>query len=461
MHNTEWRPARGQGQRVSEQVLTRLQSEIAQLRSGARLPSVRSLAKRWHISTHTVVTVYERLIAQGLIESRPYSGFYVRARTERREPEMPLQLAHSGRVDTQWMLAAFMGQNEGAGVPKNWLDHERVLSAVRHVGRNAGSGLLDYGHSHGYAPLRRHIATQLDQAGIHAHPDRQLLLCSGVTHALDLILRHSVKPGDCVLVEEPAWYLVFARLALGGVKVVGVPRLADGPDMRKMEQLVQTHRPVLMIINSVVHNPTGSSLSLAKAHQLLQLAERYDFFFIEDDTFSELHPGSAYRLAQLDQLQRVILVGGYSKVLAAGLRTAYVAANPECIEALVRLKMLSGMTTPELTERVVHRLLSEGQQRRFVQRMRYLAAEGLEQTLDRLAALGLQPDFKPIGGMFAWVNVGCDSESIVKRLHTERHTLVSGNLFFPDQAPTAYLRFSAALADKPMFWEAFRRCLES
>lgn len=459
--NAEWRPARGQGQSVSEQVLARLQSDIMQLRSGARMPSVRSLAKRWLISPHTVVTVYERLMAQGLIESRPYSGFYVRARTASQAPEMPLQLPSSDRVDTQWMLNAFMGQNEGAGVPKHWLDQERVQAAVRHVGRTAGSSLLDYGHSHGYPPLRQHIAAQLEQAGISAHADHQLLLCAGVTHAVDLVLRHSVQPGDCVLVEAPAWYLVFARLALSGVKVIGVPRFADGPDVQKMEQLVQTHRPVLMIINSVVHNPTGSSLSLSKAHQLLQLAERYNFFFIEDDTFSELHPGTPYRLAQLDQLQRVVVVGGYSKVLAAGLRTAYLAASPERIEALVRLKMLSGMTTPELTERVVHRLLSEGQQRKFVQRMRHLATEGLEQTLDKLMALDLRPDFKPVGGMFAWVNVGRDSENLVKRLQAERHAVVAGHLFFPDQAPTSYLRVSVALSDKPEFWRALKRCLDS
>lgn len=459
MQVANWRPVRGQGQSVTEQVLARLQAELKTWRTGARLPSVRVLAQAWHISPHTVVTVYERLVALGFIESRPYSGFYVRARRDVMQSEVQLQGERSDRIDLEWMLAAFMGQNDGAGVPRNWLSPQRVQAAVRYVARTAGSSLLDYGHSHGYTPLRQHISAQLEWLGVQADADTQLLLCAGVTHAIDLILRHSLKPGDCVVVEEPAWYLVFARLAISGVKVVGVPRLADGPDMIRLEQVVQQYQPVLMVINSVVHNPTGSSLSLAKAHQLLQLAERYDFFFIEDDTFSELHPGNGYRLAQLDQLQRVILVGGYSKALAAGLRTAYLAASPERVEALARLKMLSGMTTPELTERVVHRLLSEGQHRKHMQRMRDLAMDGLERTLDGLAELGVFPDFRPQAGMFVWCDMGRDSEVLVRRLQADRHTVVAGHVFFPEQGPSSYLRFSVALADKPDFWKALARCM--
>ena len=125
-------------------------------------------------------------------------------------------------------------------------------------------------------------------------------------------------------VRFPAWYLLFARLAVVDVRVLSVPRRADGPDLAVLEQLAREHRPRLVILNTVVHNPTGFSLSPAVAHGILTLAQTWDFHIIEDDTYSELHANPACRLAQLDQLNRVTVVGGYSKVMAAGLRVAIV-----------------------------------------------------------------------------------------------------------------------------------------
>ena len=146
-----------------------------------------------------------------------------------------------------------------------------------------------------------------------AHPERNLLTTNGVTHALDLIARHLVKPGDTVLVEDPAWFLIFGRLAAFGARLIGVPRGPDGPDTALLDQLAAEHKPKLFIINSAVHNPTGHTLSAGIAYEILRIAERHDFLVVEDDTYGDLHPGGAMKLAVLDRLRRVILVSGYSR----------------------------------------------------------------------------------------------------------------------------------------------------
>jgi DNA-binding transcriptional MocR family regulator len=81
----------------------------------------------------------------------------------------------------------------------------------------------------------------------------------------------------------------------------------------------------------VLHNPTGTSLSAARAFRLLQLAEQYDFTIVEDDIYSDLCPPghAATRLASLDQLKRVIYLGSFSKTLAANLRVGFIAASPD------------------------------------------------------------------------------------------------------------------------------------
>src|SRR5256885_5157757 len=91
---------------------------------------------------------------------------------------------------------------------------------------------------------------------------------------MDLVIRYFVPPGATVLVDEPGYYPLFGKLRLAGAHVVGVPRLADGPDVAALESLLAQHRPRLFFTQSLAHNPTGSDISAAKAYKVLQLAER-------------------------------------------------------------------------------------------------------------------------------------------------------------------------------------------
>ena len=212
-------------------------------------------------------------------------------------------------------------------------------------------------------------------------------------------------------------------------------------------------------MNTVVHNPTGFSLSPAVAHGILTLAQTWGFHIIEDDTYSELHAHPACRLAQLDQLKRVTLVGGYSKVMAAGLRVAYMAAAPELLRSLVNLKMLAGLTSPELSERVIHRVLVDGPYRKHLDRLRRYADADRQRTLEQLAQLGLTPDAPAQAGMFVWVNTGVDTESLVRALGRPGHLLVPGALFSPQQQPSTYMRINVSLGEDAPFWSDFASCL--
>src|SRR3546814_21110815 len=103
------------------------------------------------------------------------------------------------------------------------------------------------------------------------------------------------------------------------------------------------------------------------------------------------------KLASLDRLNRVILAGGFSKMLAASLRVGYLAANAELLQKLADLKMLAGLTTPELRERVVHRALVEGQYRRRLERVRPRANTARLQCLAALTGRGLPAEERSAG----------------------------------------------------------------
>jgi len=197
---------------------------------------------------------------------------------------------------------------------------------------------------------------------------------------------------------------MFASFAILGTKVIGIPRLHDGPDIAQLTQLAQLHKPKLYIINSVMHNPTSTSLSAAKAFQVLKAAEEHDFMIVEDDIYCDMHPGAAVqaatRLASLDQLNRVIYLGGFSKTLAANLRVGFIATSPQLAVRLSDRKMLSTLTTTEIGERVVYKILSEGHYRKHVDRIRSKLDSVRDQVTKRVENLGLKVLHRTPAGSF-------------------------------------------------------------
>lgn len=433
------------------------------LKPGTRLPSIRRFAADKGVSRSTVVEAYDRLIAAGYVESRRGSGFYVRARPGRPAAQAARQTGHARAaaaptIDVLWLLRSMLRQapandQPGGGLlPPDWLDGEPVAAAVRAVGRSAGRALLHYGVAEGYLPLREQLAQRLALADIGATAE-QIVTTGGVTHGIDLVARHFVAPGDTVFVEDPGWFLMFARFAAFGAKVIGVPRRPDGPDTAVLANLLTRYQPKLFVVGSVLHNPTSTSLSAANAHRLLKLADEYGFTIVEDDVYGDLHPArnsaAAIRLASLDQLRRVVYLGGFSKTLAANLRVGFVAAHPDVARAIAEVKILTGLTTPELTERVVARILAEGHYRRHLERLRAKVDAARDRTARALEKMGVRLFTQPDAGIFLWGDFGRDTAAIAAAGAEQGILCAPGSLFSPTQLPSTWMRVSAATCLNP------------
>ncbi|MEJ0085576.1 MAG: PLP-dependent aminotransferase family protein [Pseudomonadota bacterium] len=441
-----------QDHRLPAQLAARFAQRIENhaLRPGTRLPSIRDCAEESRVSRSTVVEAYDRLIAAGLIESRRGSGFYVRMRASK--PSQRRAVAHTlpGTVlDVSWLLRAQRRQSPGseqpgAGLlPENWLDHELVSAAVRSVGRSRGSWLLKYGSVEGYLPLREALSTRLALNGIAVSPE-QLITTAGATEAIDLVARRFLAPGDTVFVEDPAWFVMFARFAAFGARIVGVPRGADGPDLAALESLLAREKPKLFIMNSVLHNPTGSCLTAANAARVLELAARHDFMILEDDIYGDLSGRHAVRLAALDDGRRVIYVGGFSKTLAASLRVGFVAAHPALARELRDIKALTGLSSPELCERVVTRVIVERSYERMLEAVRVKLDECRTRTYEAIVRMGAKVAGPPPGGMYLWADFGRDTNELATAGSREGILLAPGSLFSPTQLPTTWMRVAAA-----------------
>jgi DNA-binding transcriptional MocR family regulator len=426
-------------------------------RPGMRMPSIRKLAVDKGVSRFTVVEAYERLVAHGYLDSRRGSGFYVRDRAVPAPPVFAQEREPvTSTIDVVWLLRNMLHntspeKSPGLGyLPTRWLDGDLITNALRTMSRQSGAQMLGVGTPQGFLPLRQQLQMRLAELEIGA-PAQQIVLVSGITQAIDLIARLYVQAGDTVIVGDPAWFQMFGRFASQGARLVGMPYTPDGPDLDALENMVKTWRPKMLVINSVLQNPTGTSLTAAQAFRILQLAQTYDFVVVEDDIYGDLCPTgfAATRLASLDQLKRVIFLGSFSKTLAANLRVGYIAASLEVARALTDQKMLVGMTSPELNERVVYKVLTEGHYRRHVERLRTCLDGAREPTARLLERAGFRIFFEPSAGMFLWADTGVDADGLTAAAHEAGFLLTPGSLFSPNQSPTTWMRFNIANCSDP------------
>lgn len=453
------------------------------LSPGSKLPSVRQCAQQHQLSPSTVVAAYDRLQAQGWIEARKNRGFFVREALGN-EVSFVSNSHHLSALDSNSnsSLSAVSRHHQaplnagalvrgmfhrisdkpqpGMGVlPASWLDNHFLASAVRHVmSKGLASFSYEYGEPHGDLGLRRALLGKLQQHQIHVEAD-QIITTIGATHALDIVSRTLLRPGDAVMVEEPGWAIEYARLASMGMKILPVPRGPMGPDLAVMKQYCEQHHPKLMVSLSVLHNPTGYCLSPSSAHALLTLAREKQFYIVEDDTYSPLANEHATRLSSLDALQQTIYVGGFAKVLVPNWRVGFLAAPTHLTERLLDTKMLSTLTTPSLLEKALAYCIEQGQLRRHTERIRTQLSAARHRSTQLAMAHGCKFKTEP-AGLFGWVDTGVDTDVLSQRMLDEGYLLAPGALFHANRAPSTLMRINFATTQDLAFWQVYERLVQ-
>ncbi|YCI05179.1 PLP-dependent aminotransferase family protein [Ensifer sp. D2-11] len=450
------------GESLIARVMGTVKHRIAarSLTPGARLPSIRSFALAMKVSKSTVVEAYERLQAEGVIRSRPGSGFFVAA------PLAPLTLAEIGpsvdrAVDPLWISRQALEPGEGVlrpgcgWLPPHWMPEEGLRRALRGIARGAAATLVDYGAPLGLLPLRQLLARRVAQHGIEASPDQILLTESG-TQAIDLLCRFLLKPGDAVLVDDPCYFNFHALLRAHQARIVGVPFTPSGPDIGAFAEALAEHKPRLYITNSALHNPTGAMLSPLVGHRLLKLAEQAGLTVIEDDIFADFEETPAPRLAAFDGLERVVHIGSFSKTLSAAVRCGFIVAPREWVEALTDLKIATCFGAAGFSSELVLTLLKDGSYRKHMESVRQRLAGAMAETAQRLARIGITPWIEPQAGMFLWCRLpdGIDAARLARQALARGIVLAPGNVFSHAQTASGFLRFNVAQSeDERLFRE--------
>lgn len=411
-----------------------------------------------------MVVAYDRLLASGLVEARSQRGFFVRDVQPGAAREagnavvarLPLPISATTLIRGMFQPPGDRPMPALGSLPADWLDLPLLAGALRKVSRGAAlaDASLRYGDPAGEMRLRQALSHKLADIGVQARA-QQIVTTLGATQALDVITRSLLRSGDSVLVDEPGWAVEYARLTALGMRVLPVRRGADGPDLAVMQQLILAHQPRLYVTVSVLHNPTGASLSLRCAHQVLQLAQRHDLQIIEDDTYAHLAPPHLPRLCALDGLQRTIYVSGFSKILAPNWRVGYLAAPVALVDRLVDTKLLSTLTTPALTELALAHCLENGLLRRHAERV----MQRLDDARTRTVAAAKQQGFSFAAeprGLFGWVDTGVDTDRLAAPMLDAGWLIAPGSLFHAQPRASTLMRVNFATSQDLGFWRRLR-----
>jgi len=334
-----------------------------------------------------------------------------------------------------------------------------------------GEGALQYGPTEGHAPLRAWVCDQVRAtAGLQASPD-QVLITAGSQQGLDLVAKVLIDPGDVVLVDNPAYLGALQAFRAYEARLVGIP--ADGEGMRadRLREFLQTggRRPKLLYLVPNFQNPTGSSLSAERRREIALVAAEFGIPILEDDPYGCLRYGgeAAPAVAALPETADCVYLGTTSKILAPGLRIAWlIARDPRLYERLVRAKQAVDLHTSSFSQRLVCSYVTQtGVLEGHIARL--CAAYSLRRTamlnaLERAFPPGCTWT-RPDGGLFVWAELPApvDTEELLREAVRRGVTFVPGAAFWVGRSVRNTLRLNFSNASEGRIAEGISRLAEA
>lgn len=426
---------------------------------GTRIPSVRQMSGQQNLSISTVLQAYSLLERQGLIESRPQSGYYVRAHMEERlpEPEISSPQRDPSHVSLHELVMVLMRDSAnpnlvqlGAALPH--VDPRLIQTINRIIAkiiRQQGVSAHQYLFPPGPDALRVQIARRMVNAGCNLSPG-DILITSGGTEAIDFSLHAVCHPGDIVAIESPSYFGILQMLEVHGLRALEIPtHPRDGISLEALEFAID-HNPIRAVfVISNFNNPLGSQMPDERKKALVELLARHNIPLIENDVCGELYFGDKRPIVckAFDTKGLVILLSSFSKDISPGLRLGWVAPGRYSAE-VEWLKFTLSATSPTLPQIAVAEFLSGGSYEQHLRRIRREYARNVELMSD--AVMRYFPEgtrlTRPSGGFILWVQLpeNVDSLELYKIAMQGGITLAPGHVFSATYQFSNFIRLNAA-----------------
>ncbi|MCD7979845.1 MAG: PLP-dependent aminotransferase family protein, partial [Fusobacterium sp.] len=311
--------SRENGEKIYLQLYSKLKEMIENGEIKGKIFSIRELAKSLKVSISTVVKAYEQLEKNDYIYLRGGSGAYVKYSREKKlylEDHMENEIFKYGYFNSEYRI-----DFSTASPNADFFPIEELKKAINYIlDRDGGKALL-YENPQGYIELRKTIKRELKNEGIDVEI-KDIQIMSGAQQGIDILSKTLIYPGDIVVTEDPAYKGAIVSFKNNGAKVERISIKKDGLDIKELENILKRDKIKFIYTAATFHNPTGISISEKKRIELLKLAEKYDFYIVEDDCSSDIFfdDKKIKSIKSYDKNKRVIYIKSYSKVFMPGFR---------------------------------------------------------------------------------------------------------------------------------------------
>lgn len=324
-------------------------------------------------------------------------------------------------------IISFAGGNPSAEIFPN----ETLSRLAGEILEENGTAALQYGVTEGYAPLRNLVSEEMKHEGIMKENDG-CLITTGGQQAIDLCAKSLVNEGDIVAVEAPSFIGGLNALRSYGGKLIGVDVKDDGLDTDALEQLAKKEKIKLLYTIPTFQNPTGITMSLEKRKKVLELAEKYDFYILEDNPYGRLRFSGEDipTIKSMDTEGRVIYASSYSKLISPGMRVGYGIARNDIFDRMVVGKQVSDVHTPCITQMMVYRFITEYDFDAHIKKSIDMYREKcnlMTECIDKYFPKNISHT-NPEGGIFLWCNIDGDRDTkeIMKKCVESKVVFVPG-----------------------------------
>lgn len=474
---------RRRSQPMYSQIVEKLKNGIisGQLSDNDRLPTNRELADLLQVDRSTVSRAYLELEQSGLIDSHVGRGTFVRL-TRQHGPESlsgnsgtmiwaekfsrASQTAHNivGRQPAQTRLPDYAISFAG-GIPSGefYPDFDFRTIVTDLIQSQRSGDMFGYSPAEGHPELRQQVLKYLSRQGLAAD-DEELLIVSGSQQAIDIVTDTLVDPGDVVFVEEPTYFWALCKLSSSQARCLPVPADQHGLQVDILDELLSRHRAKLLYVMPTFQNPTGSTMSMDRRRQLLELAKRHNLPILEDNFVGDLrYSGQPLpSLRALDESGQVVIQQGtFSKALCPGLRLGWLVAPREAMARLSLSKRTSDLSTNSLSQMIMAEYLKGGFYEKHLEQIKLVYKARLDTMCDALRRVlgGSVTWFKPDGGLFVWVRLGArmSAQELLPFAEREGVTFSPGDMFFVNGDKQEFIRLSFIQTDEKQIQEGVRR----
>ncbi|QAA33288.1 PLP-dependent aminotransferase family protein [Clostridium manihotivorum] len=424
------------------------------LQKGSKLPSTREVSEILKISRSTVVTAYENLESEGIIESIKGKGTFVNTIAKVKEEDFDIKW--DSRINT------YASTCEDLDIIKTELPWERGMISFKSIAPDEtlfdieefkraflntwsfqGEKILNYGYAQGYKPLIEYLLEYMANKGVDIK-GKDILITNGFTEAFDILINSLTEPGDTIICENPTHNTALKIMRAHGLNIVGVDMTEEGMDLVKLENLLKSNKPKLGFIIPSYHNPTGIVMKGEHRRNVLEIFKRYSVPLIEDGFNEELLYSSSHvpPLASLcGRGNGVIYVGSLSKILFPGLRIGWILADKKLLGTLESVKRARNIHSSFLDQALLYNYMKSGAFNKYLKKVRKHYREKYSFTSAEVMKNIPNEFIMGEGGLHIFVKLkGIDSRKVLEGCYKRGVVFTPGDIFYTDGSGKDTLR---------------------